>query len=136
MSYYSDYGYPEYECVDFSALLGKTISAIEVNKDSDDEIKIATADGDLFVMHHEQSCCESVSIHEIVGDLEDLINTPLLQAAEETNEGSEDYGTFTWTFYKLATIKGRVTISWYGSSNGYYSESVSISRRKRDAVAA
>jgi hypothetical protein len=68
-----------------------------------------------------------VSIEDIVGDLDDLIGAPLLRSEERTQDDpSREYDSGTWTFYEFATIKGSVTIRWYGSSNGYYSESVSF----------
>ena len=97
------------------------------------EIIFITTLGDIYMMHHDQDCCESVTIDDICGDINDLVGSYILRAQEVSNRGNpkaDSYGdvpeSFTWTFYTLSTIKGTVTIKWYGSSNGYYSEDVSI----------
>ena len=109
-------------CINVSILLGKTI--IDITNNNDEEIVFKTDDGQIYKMLHEQDCCESVFIEDIVGNLGDLLHSPVLMAEEvsQNDEGAEESGT--WTFYKFATLKGYVTIRWYGSSNGYYSESV------------
>lgn len=114
-------------------LLGKTITAIS-GKAGDDEMILATSDGKNYKFYHSQDCCESVAIDDVIGDLSDLLGEPLLEAEEVTSnehpadrkkEPNEYYDdSFTWTFYKLGTRKGGVTVRWFGSSNGYYSESV------------
>ena len=126
---YSDFDY--FNNVAFEDLKGRTIKAIER---SDDELKFAMDNGDLFVMHHHQDCCEYVYIEDICGDLEDLIDTPILVAEERTEsiaETEDDYGEISgWTFYELRTIKGSVTIRWLGSSNGYYGIGVDFDKLK------
>lgn len=120
---------------DIQELKGKIISHIE--KYDDFEIIFTLTTGDKYRMYHEQDCCEGVSIEDINGDLNDLIDNPLLVAEEcstsnkndvlEFNDRAwEEPDSFTYTFYKFATIKGYVTIRWYGESNGYYSESVDL----------
>jgi hypothetical protein len=112
--------------VPFSTLMGKVITEIKGLEKDGDEVTFKCIDGTSFSMYHEQDCCESVSIEDVCGDVADLLNTPILVAEESTKEGDTLGESETWTFYKLATIKGSVDIRWYGTSNGYYSESVSF----------
>jgi len=118
---------------EFEDLNGHTLA--QCFKTSDDgELHFVLADGRQFKLHHNQDCCESVYIESIVGDLADLVGSPLTMTEEvssseltpEQIEHQSGCDSFTWTFYKLATIKGYVDVRWFGSSNGYYSESVSF----------
>lgn len=107
----------------FADLIGLTFTEINVQ---DEQILFAT-DTRKFCMHHYQDCCEDVHVESVTGDIIDLIGSPILKAEESTNENDRDgANTITWTFYKLATIKGYVDIRWKGESNGYYSESVNF----------
>jgi hypothetical protein len=126
--------------IEFKSLLGKVLTKINVEND---EIHFYTKH-EHYVLRHDQDCCESVYIESINGDINDLVGDPILLAEEASNHwnASDDARvmhalmprdplpnsdeSYTWTFYKIATIKGYVDIRWYGSSNGYYSESVSF----------
>lgn len=111
------------DIVEFSELKGKIITELKVSKEEIFHCKT----GEVYKMYHRQDCCENVQIEDICGgDIEDIMFTPVLIAEVSTNKDNskEHYESFTWTFYKLGTIKGYVDIRWYGESNGYYSEEV------------
>ncbi len=109
-------------------MLGKTFVQVTGSVDSD-EMMFETANGERFMFAHQQDCCETVSINDIVGDLQDLCGEPLLISEEvkgATEPDEEHYESYTYTFYKFATRKGYVDVRWLGESNGYYSESVEL----------
>ena len=117
--------------ISFSDLLGQTLRGVtgEVGGLS---IIFTTVDGKTYQLYHDQSCCEIVTIDDICGELSDLVGSPITQAEENSSRNENPpgitsvvyYGSFTWTFYRIATAKGQVVIRWYGESNGYYSEDV------------
>jgi hypothetical protein len=119
MSYYGEY-------CDVNVLTGKTLESLV---DEGNELIFKTTDGETYRMYHDQDCCESVVLDDVVGDLQDLVGSVILVAEEVEGESPADfeaYESYTWTFYKFATRKGYVDLRWLGQSNGYYSESVSF----------
>lgn len=115
MSWYNQY-------VSVEEMINETFSSVT----SDLESVTFENDKVRYVLYHDQDCCESVVVEEIVGDLSDLEKWPILVAREETNADGPELNeeSYTWTFYNFATFKGYVTIRFLGTSNGYYSESV------------
>lgn len=136
--------------IDFKTLEGKVFTEVVV---IGNEKIIFKNENEYYEMLHEQDCCEGVTIDSINGndnpsdfqkEIEVLIGNPILKAEEKSNsENPKRYcyrkdvenateddwhedESHTWTFYTLATVKGFVDIRWYGSSNGYYSETVDV----------
>lgn len=124
MGYYSD-------MCNVDMLVGKTlVSAVQNGRET---IDFETTDGERFQMYYEPDCCATCSIEDVVGDLQDLVGSPIAMAEEVTNSDDPYVGdyrpdSYTWTYYKLATAKGYVTIRWFGESNGYYCETASFRR--------
>jgi len=122
---------------EFSDLVGKTITELEVTGDKESIYFMAGPPATKYRLIYHQDCCAVCSIEDIEGTLYDIQMSPILVAEEVSNvkldpkdPDDAEYGHYTWTFYKIDTIKGGVTIRWYGSSNGYYSEQASFERYK------
>lgn len=118
----------DYLINDVSVLLHETL--VKIDKKDNDMLTFFTKSGRVFKMYHDYDCSEYVIIDDIEGDLDDLIGNPLTISEMSTNQ-EDSFGrtiddSFTWTFYRFATIKGWCIIKWLGESNGYYSEEASF----------
>lgn len=111
--------------ISLDELKNKTVTSLRGDKIN--ELFFICSDGSEYLLNHHQDCCENVEIEEIIGDLNDLIDSPILMSESYTNEKKlspdDIYGEGLWTFYKFATMKGYVTIRWYGEY-GYYGSEV------------
>ena len=111
-------------------MIGKTTVQVEqTDFGHTDNLIFYMDDGTIFRMFHDQDCCESVYLADVVGDFDDLLGHPLLVAQGRTGkppEEDDDSESSTWTYYNFATIRGHVHLRWYGTSNGYYSETACI----------
>lgn len=70
-----------------SDLIGETFIKIVKTKDIDDADELHfIGEKVIYIMYHEQSCCESVWLDEIHGDLDWLVNSPILKASLYTKK--------------------------------------------------
>lgn len=114
-------------------IIGHTVTAVHGLARGSGKLRIETDAGTL-VLHHLQSCCETVDIDDFEGDADDLIGRTVLFAEEVVNgheaghTGAQqpDYDSTTWTFYKFRTTGGDLWVRWLGTSNGCYSEDVDV----------
>ena len=118
----------------FSDLEGEILSSIIGMNIGSKEVHFSCKSGKLFRMYHQQDCCESVELADVVGEVSDLVNGKPINLAEQVSNNnppfSVDVDSYTWTFYNIQAGGCMVTLRWLGTSNGYYSESVNFQRIK------
>lgn len=119
--------------MEFSELAGYRIIGISGAIADSERITIRLNKGGferVVEMYHDQNCCESVYVESVVGSPEKMVGQEIVRAVEATNREaprlSKYDDSFTWTYYTLFGEDSSLTIRWYGTSNGYYSESVEL----------
>lgn len=124
--------------IPFSSLIGKTLVAVDGYRDGSEEVVFTTSEGEKYVMWHDSDCCETVNLVDADGDVADIIGRPVKVASCEEfspkDQSFYGYDSQTWTFYHLAAGYGTISMRWVGSSNGYYSESVSFALDPSTAI--
>jgi hypothetical protein len=101
-------------------LIGNTIKSYYCVDDYYSHIDFT--DGTRLVMYHQNECCESIEIESF--DIEPLIGKTITDIDYTLVEIPTEYGGSTRTSLILETLDNKITLSWLGESNGYYSEQV------------
>lgn len=72
--------------VPFENLRGKVLTKVTGLEEGSDVVTFEAEDGSVYEMYHEQDCCESVSIEDVCGDVDDLIGSEILLAEEVVSD--------------------------------------------------
>ena len=119
--------------VNESEMVGETVEFVDVDE-TKNQIVITTQSGRQFRIYHDQYCCEQVEIAESQdgdGQLVTLVGKKIEGVEVELEEDVdpppfEDCDSWTRTKISFRTNSETVISRWIGTSNGYYSESITI----------
>lgn len=103
-----------------------TFQSVEKGYDRYGDFILFKTDKKHYKMFHRQDCCENVFIQDIVGDLDDLVNSQIIVAELFEKEEKECGHDVLYSFYTFRTNKGTVQIIWGADLETHYSVSVDI----------
>lgn len=111
----------------FADMIGRTMRSVTGSAGGSEMLFVSTGGDEFRFYNSEESTGNDCDVHieDIDGSLDWLTGEPITQAEAVEEAGSEESGT--WSFLRYATSKGSVTVRWFGTSNGYYSETPSYS---------
>ena len=117
----------------YTEFSGKTIQEVRGCKKHSDEVTLKFTDGTCLKFYHQQDCCETVLLEDFDTTPEDLVNTNIISIEERISRSGEGIKpldnwdhSYTWSFYVIKTSSSTMVLRWYGTSNGWYSETVDI----------
>ena len=92
------------------SLKGETIVSIIGAKQGSERVEILTKSGKNILLYHMQDCYESVTVYDIRGRVENVIDSELIEVKEKI-ENENPSGiimgyqeSFTWTTFTFKTI--------------------------------
>ncbi len=109
-----------------NAVIGMKVMSVDGMEKGSEEVDIRLAGGGFgnLCIYHEPDCCETVELYDF--DLTGSLSGRILSAevvSGDTPESPDEFSdSHTWSFVKIKTECGDVTMRWLGESNGYYSE--------------
>ena len=120
------------------SLVGEVVEHVDIGNN---ETLLTFASGRRVRIDHDQDCCESVWLLDSSGDVAKIVGKPLIEVTSEESSGDNvDIGkefkddSSTLTTIRFACADEVVILRWFGTSNGYYSESVDFREMVTDAT--